>query len=202
MKSLRFGLAHLVILAALVSCGKDNESGKKTQFQYPGACLPGAACSPYMGNVGMYPSQIPYQNIASIANLAQQENPCATGTYYSQQRIPVQTQLSGLKGIVASGDYYVGVTSYGDVAVLVGNGTRNAMLYAYLCPRVGSSGQGYITPPTLGSYSQKCNVKGIVAMDIIFPDGYPAKFRDPSYGRINPITQQWVGNFSFCSQYP
>lgn len=194
MKSLRFGLAHLVILAALVSCGKDNESGKKTPFSYTNPyCTPGAYCSPYTNG----PISAVHSPIA-FANTAQAENPCIGGSYYGSSRVAVQSQLAGLKGVVASGDVYLGVTTYGDVAVIVGNGTNSATLYAYLCPRVGSSGQGYITPPSLGSYSIGCNVKGITAMNVQFPDGQVAAFRDPSFGVRNPYTGQKIKNFSFC----
>lgn len=195
MKSLRFGLAHVLILAAIVSCGKDNESGKKTPYTYTNPYCTTGYCSPYTsGPIAAVNSPI------GVANVAQAENPCVGGTYYGSSRIAVQTQLTGLKGVVVSGDPYLGVTTYGDVAVIVGNGTNSATLYAYLCPRVGSSGQGSISPPTLGSYSIGCNVKGITAMNVQFPDGQVAAFRDPSFGVRNPYTGQKIRNFSFCPQ--
>lgn len=200
MKFLRLGLTQALLLAVLISCGKDNESGKSTYTYNPNPYCSGGYCSPYTGTVGAIPSAIPYANLAQFANMAQADNPCAAGTtYYANTRIPIQTQMT-LNGVIAAGDGYLGVTSYGDVAVIVGNGTNIATLHAYLCPRVGSSGQGFITRPSLGSLSMGCQVKPIVAMDMIFPDGQVAKFRDPALGVRHPITGQYIRKFSFCAQ--
>jgi len=189
MKSVTLSLMSLLLLSFLASCGKNNESGKSS-YNYSNPYCSGINCSPYTGAIG--PISSPYH----WANSAQAENPCAAGTYYSNQRIPIQTQMMGLN--IAAGDVYIGVTSYGDVAVVAGTGNRTATLSAYLCPRAANSGTGSITQPALNTALMGCEVKGITAMDIRFPDGQVAKFRDPSFGIRNPYTGQKIGNFSFC----
>lgn len=198
MKSIGLYLLNLSLLALLVACGKDNESGKKSSYNYNNPlCQPGYGCQGNYynsGQIGAINSPI------AFANQAQAENPCAAGTYYSNQRIAIQTTISGLPGVLAPNDVYLGVTSYGDVAVIVGTGSTSATLYAYVCPRFSTSGQGQITPPTVGAMSQSCQVKPITAMTMMFPDGQRAAFRDPAFGIINPMTGQKVGKFSFCYQ--
>lgn len=192
MKSVTFSLMSLLLLSLVVSCGKNNESGKSSSYSYNNPLNnPYGYGNPYQGAVPTYPSGYP------IADAAQNDNPCAAGVYYSNQRIPIQTQMMGLN--IAAGDVYVGVTSYGDVAYVTGTGNRTAMLNAFLCPRAANSGTGSITQPVLNTALQGCEVKGITAMDIRFPDGQVAKFRDPSFGvRSTFPPYQKLKNFSFC----
>jgi hypothetical protein len=197
MKSIGFYLLNIALLTLMVACGKDNESGKKSSYNYNNPlCQPGYSCQGNYynsGQIGAINSPI------AFANQAQAENPCAAGTYYTNQRIAIQTTIS-VMGLIPN-DVYLGVTSYGDVAVLVGNGQNTATLYAYVCPRFSTSGQGQITPPKVGAVSgASCQVKPITDMTMLFPDGQRAAFRDPAFGIINPMTGQKVGKFSFCFQ--
>ncbi len=179
------------LLTLLVSCGKENKSGQ-SNFSYN----TNPYCAGYNCSYQNY-SSIPAYNSGFInAMVAQQANPCAAGTYFTQQKILVTSQVS-LNTIVTAGDVFMGVTSYGDLAYIQGNGSRVATLTAYICPRSMMSGQGQVTLPTLGAYTN-CGVKPITAMNMVFPDGYVAKFRDPGLGIYNLQTGQRIGSFPFC----
>lgn len=167
------------LLMLLTACGKENKSGQSSYNYSNPYCMGGYGCNQSYygaGNIGAINS--PY----ALVNTAQAENPCVAGSYYANQRIPIQTQIV-TNSVVATNDIFVGVTSYGDVAAIIGNGTRNPILVAYICPRSNMSGQGQISTPVLGATSVYCrNAKPITAMNMMFPDGYMARFRDPGFG--------------------
>jgi hypothetical protein len=123
---------------------------------------------------------------------------------YQQQmtqgsRYAVQFPLTGQSGMVA-GDYYLGVTSYGDVAVVVGQGVNTPPIFvAYICPRSGMSGQGQLAAaPQVRSSGPYCagSIKPIVAATLVLPSAFGqdgALFRWADGG--NSMGQR----FSFCT---
>ncbi len=137
-------------------------------------------------------------------NQVQQENPCILqGGYMGQgnmQRQVMQTQVQVQTNpnvpptIVPRGDMYVGVTSMGDVAAVIGNGTMTPTFVAYLCPRP-VSGQGNLYPQILVGAATVCAFKYITAANIVFPDGSQANFR-----ALSPGGSSARQKFSFCQQ--
>lgn len=188
-------LPQLLILAglmALTGCGKNNESGRsntnRTCVQYG----MNGSCSAYMSNINSN-----YSANGVSLNTVQAENPCILGNGFYGGGNLARTQVSvpvNIGTVVARGDMYVGVTSFGDVAAIVGNGTSNPLFVAYLCPR-GTSGQGQLYPQiTIGAYTQ-CAVKYITSANMVFPDGSQANFR-----ALSPGGSSAGRRFSFCQQ--
>jgi hypothetical protein len=173
MKSSSLALLHLAFLVAIMSCGKNNESGKKTNsWGYN---------NPYVnGQVPLSNINSPYQYGGIRVNSVLAENPCRNGyggypnnnQGYSGQRIPIQIPMLNFPTVIPPNDLYVGVTSYGDVAVLVGGAIGTPPLFVgYMCPRSFSpSGQGQLMGVKLGTYS-KCLLKPMTEATIIFPSG-------------------------------
>lgn len=178
MKSLRLGLAHFLILAALVSCGKDNESGKSSgQYTNPY----------YLNQYGTISSPYSYGNIS--VNQIINSNPCVTSGYPNQARVQVQQPVS-LQNVIPTGDIYAGVTSSGDVGLLVGQGSSQALFVAYLCQRGYSYNNGtvpQIVDLAYGSYSQ-CAFKPITRATLILP------------GAPSPLYFRWLDGGSSAGQ--
>ena len=137
-------------------------------------------------SVENYNSEYSFNGVS--LNQVQMENPCilsygqSPGNWIqpNMQRQLVQTRVN-LGTIVTRGDVYVGVTSFGDVAAIIGDGTHSPMLVAYLCPRP-VSGQGILYPGiSIGAYTN-CAVKYITKANMFFPDGSQANFRALSPG--------------------
>lgn len=195
MKALPKLLIFSAILAAIAGCGKGNESGKSSNR----SCMAygtNGQCSAYMSNVNSN-----YSVNGVSLNQVQQENPCIMNAGYNgnMQRQAVQVQLqraytevNGQQTIVPTGDMYVGVTSFGDVAAVVGNGTLNPLFVAYLCPRP-ASGQAILPQTVLLKAQTSCTVKSIQDADIIFPDNTQANFRPLSPGGSSARQK-----FTFC----
>jgi hypothetical protein len=171
-------LIHAVLLLGLVvACGKDNKSGQSNEYAYNNG---------YSGyNAYGQPNFTGYSNISSpysyggySVNTILNENPCMN--YQSVGRIQIQVSLTSFPSVISSGDTYVGVTSYGDVGVIVGTGAA-PLFVGYICPRTVSSGNGQLTGISLGAYTQ-CAFKPLVAANMIFPDGTAANFRMLDYG--------------------
>ena len=177
MKSLGHLILSTVILSMLVACGKDNKSGKSS----------GTSWDPYYGtnyNTTTSPYALPTgQTVTQVMN----ENPCITGNSYRQT---VQVNLTGFPSYIPANDVYVGVTSYGDVAAIIGTGSTPVFV-AYLCPRNSMSGQGQLAGINIGSYTS-CAFKPIPAATMVFPDGTSANFRDMKYGSSRQM------KFSYC----
>ena len=197
-------LSSTLILSALLvlgGCGKNNESGRAGggvyNSRYCVSYSPTGQCAQYQ-NYSINNFNSPYAFNGVSLNQVQQENPCilSGGGFYGQSvfnRQVVTTRVS-LPTIVTRGDMYVGVTSFGDVAAIIGDGTNNPTFVAYLCPRP-VSGQGTLFPRILlGAYTN-CAVKYITAANMVFPDGTQANFRAPSPGGSS-LRQK----FSFCQQ--
>lgn len=164
MKSFMFCLLSLALLA---SCGKNNESGKS-----------GSYSNPYYNNqYGTINSGYTYGGIS--VNQVIQANPCTAGGVQSQARVSVQIPVP-LQTIMPQGDMYVGVTSSGDVGVLVGQGSASALFVAYICQRgvmYNQTTQPQITDLAFGSYSQ-CSFKPITRATVMLPGAYvPLYFR-------------------------
>lgn len=179
MKSLGLGLLHLTLLTALFACGKNNESGKKSSWGYTNPYTSGYAP---ITNINS-----PYSYGGMSVNQVMQQNPCRSGfngfpgytnQTYAGQRIPIQVPLTNFPTVIPPNDVYVGVTSFGDVAVLVGQAVNQPPLFVgYMCPRSFSpSGQGQLMGIKIGSYSN-CLFKPITASTVVFPGGGTAEFR-------------------------
>ncbi len=135
----------LLMGSLLVACGKDNKSGQGGLSQW-GINGLGVGVGQY-GQIDL--SQISHPVVIAAIN----ENVCigsnggsAYPTAVTNQgvRYGVQFPLTGQTGMVA-GDYYLGVTSFGDVAVVVGQGPSQPPIFiAYLCNRGGIGGQGQL----------------------------------------------------------
>lgn len=177
MKSLGRWFIYPVLLTMLIACGKENESGK-------------TAAPVYQPLTSPYTTQ--YQGASIQVNQVLASNPCRSGFTgipgqtqpYDSQRfqfeVAVNPQTFNPPTNVMQGDFYVGVTSFGDVAVIVGNGLgQPAKFIGYLCPRASAStGQGMVSPYIkIGASSPKCAFKPIIAATVTFPGGERADFR-------------------------
>lgn len=181
-------------LLVLVSCGKKNESGKSNNRYSSQYCVQysvGGQCAQW-GTSTITNINSPYEvnNVVSL-NQVQQQNPCvASGAMGNMQRQQVSSVIN-MPTVITRGDIYIGVTSFGDVAAIIGNGTAQATFVAYLCPRMASVAalpQG----ASIGVYSGSCRAKPIVAANVYFTDGSMANFRDPRYGSSAGVP------FSYC----
>lgn len=169
MKSL---LLPLLALTLLASCGNDNKSGKSS-WSYS---------DPYLGGI----SGIPSYNGTSV-NAVLNSVPCLSAGYgQSGTRQQMQMQLTGFNTVVPSGDIYVGITSYGDVGVIYGQGNNAPTFIAYLCPRSFTNYQGsVISNVRLASYTN-CAFKPLVSASLVFPGSTgSADFRMLDYGYYN-----------------
>lgn len=195
MKSLGLGILHLALLTMLVACGKDNESGKPSSRSW-------GFGNPY--TTGYRNINSPYSYGGMSVNQVMQQNPCVggfggmpgyPGSQYQGQRIPIQIPLTNFPTVIPPNDIYVGVTSFGDVAVLVGQALNQPPLFVgYMCPRSFSpSGQGQLMGIKIGSYSN-CLFKPMTAATVVFPGPVPAtaEFRWMDGG--SSMRQK----FSFC----
>ncbi len=172
MKSIGLGLLHLTLLTMLIACGKENESGKKDSWNYNNPYT-----SPYGVNYTNINSPYSYGNL-KVADVMNQ-NPCRSSTgQFNNQRIQIQIPLTQFPTVIPAGDIYVGVTSYGDVAVLAGQATGQPPLFVgYMCQRsFAPNGQGQLLGVKIGSYS-RCSFKPITAATVMFPGGATAEFR-------------------------
>ena len=178
MKSLSYSLVSLALLSLLAACGQDNESGKKNSYPY-GNPYGTNGSYPYANPYGTYQNgSIPYAPVGntgySYGNVSVNEvinrNPCTTTGQPSQNRIQSQFPLTGFPTVIPANDIYVGVTSMGDVALLVGQGTIAPPLFiTYMCQRgYTTTGQGQLSDLAFGSYS-RCNFKPITRATMYLP---------------------------------
>jgi hypothetical protein len=189
MKALPKVLIFTAILAAIAGCGKSNESGRSG---VQGPCISYGSNNQCNGYASGYTA-----NGAGInPNQVLQENPCIMGggRQVIQTQVQVQTNPNVPPTIVPQGDLYVGVTSYGDVAFVMGNGSANPTFIAHLCQRP-VSGQGMVMPQILVGAATVCAFKYITAANVRFPDGSQANFR-----ALSPGGSSARQKFSFCQQ--
>ncbi len=173
MKSLGLGLLHLALLTMLLACGKENESGKSnSSWDYS---------NPYVSNpnLGYGPiNSTPYSYGGIPVTQVINQNPCRSGGSFNQNRIQIQIPLTNFPTVIPAGDVYVGVTSFGDVAVLAGQATGQPPVFVgYMCQRsFAPTGQGQLMGIKIGSYS-RCSFKPMTAATMVFPGGATAEFR-------------------------
>lgn len=168
-------LLILTLLAVMASCGKDNKSGK------------GNYGLNSLNTYGAYGGTSISYNGASLQQVIN-ENPCVGG-YNNNSRLR-STSGAAVNSVIPNGDVYVGVTSFGDVGVLVG--TPNGPVFeAYICPRSAMSAQaGAAQGITLLPYTN-CAFKAMNAK-LPLPDGTVANFRAMDYGSSTGA------KFSYC----
>ncbi len=189
-------LGHaLLLLTLLIGCGKDNESGKKSN--------PYTYANPYInGSLNPVIVNSPYSYGGMSVNQVMQQNPCYNGfggipnyanQAYNGQRIPIAIPLTNFPTMIAPNEIYVGATSFGDVAVVAGQAVGQPPLFiGYMCPRsFAQQGQGGLVDIAIGAYSN-CLFKPIVRATINFPGGGSALFRMLDYGNSRGA------KFSFC----
>jgi hypothetical protein len=187
MKLLTHLLMCSLLLSMLIACGKDNESGRMTApIPVPN---PYVVPNPY-APVNTTPYAFQGVNVDQV--LAQ--NPCVNGFAghaspqpYTNHRTTVQVQLTGFKTVVAPGDIYVGVTSYGDVATVAGQAVGQPPVFmGYLCPRPNvPAGTGQLLGVEVGANTPRCLFKPITKATVIFPGGMTAEFRWLDGGNSN-----------------
>lgn len=180
MKSRQTWVIYLVLLAFLVGCGKDNESGKGGAVPLPSVMNPfgvPVTNTPYAFQ-GVNLSQVMAQN-PCISGYSQMTGMTGVPSTYNGHRVTIQVPLTGFNSVVPPGDIYVGVTSYGDVAAVVGQAVGQPPLFvAYLCPRsFAPQGQGQLQGVNIGAKSPTCLFKPITAATVVFPGGATADFR-------------------------
>ena len=182
MKSLGLCLLNVALLAMLVACGKDNESGKSSQWNYN---------NPYSSGYNGYPSTITSGNAPAVAVSIINNYPCSNSQYGTAQRIPIQVPLTNTPFVVSPGDVHIGVTSFGDVAVIYGTAIGQPPVFVgYMCPRsFTQSGSGQLYDVAIGAASQRCSVKQITRATIAFPGGATAAFRALDYGKYFSYAQ-------------
>ena len=145
----------LLMGSLLVACGKDNKSGQSGGLTQWG--INGLGVGQY-GQVGTVSNQVVAAALAENVCLGGTNNIYGTGQF-ATGRFAVQFPVNMTP--FTAGDFYMGVTSYGDVAIVVGQGaTAQPLFIAYVCPRDGiAGGQGQLLAnPTLLSYSPSCGV--------------------------------------------
>lgn len=163
-------LLPLLTLTLIVACGKDNKSGKKDSWTYT---------DPFLGNVSSVPG-----NVNTLLSSVTCYGSGYTNTNVSYQgRQQMQLPLTGFPTVVPAGDIYVGITSYGDIGVIRGNGSAAPTFIAYLCPRNFTTYQGsIISNVSIGSYTN-CSFKPITATSLVFPGNLgSADFRMLDFG--------------------
>src|SRR5690606_21076074 len=120
--------------------------------------------NPYVGSV----TSVPSDAVQRVLNEAK----CYGGG--SRQQVNNIVQFNA---IIPKGDIYVGASSFGDVAVLYGQGDSNPSFIAYLCNR-GIPYQANLNPMNLriGSYGE-CQVKQLTSATLMFAPQLTAEFR-------------------------
>lgn len=191
MKSIAFYLVQLALLAALVSCGKDNESGKSGSNY----------SNPYYSN--QYGSiNSPYSYGSYSVNQIFQQHPCITTGTPSQARVQVQIPIQTVPMVVAPNDIYVGITSFGDVGVLVGKPNGQAIFVGYICQRGYTYSQGASINLVDLDYGSKsiCAFKPLTRATIMLqgsPEPLFFGYMDDNGRGAGPITSVG-GRFTFC----
>ena len=155
MKTKRTGLRFLknlvmITSVALVamSCGKQNTSGQSNNS---------VAGFGQVGNYGSFGGMDSSQILLRVS----QENPCrSSGQYGNQQvngtqRVQTQVQIQGVN--INVGSVHIGVSTYGDIAVMV-NRNGQAVADLYVCPRDNS-----------GASASQANAQVRIANDPLCP---------------------------------
>lgn len=191
MKTFAF---YLLSLALLASCGKNNESGKSNSYRNPY----------YSNQYGTISSPYSYGGVG--VNQVISENPCMTSGQPTQARAQIQLPVTlPNMNIIQANDIYVGVTSSGDVGVLVGQGSSQALFVGYICQRGVQFTQAAQPQIMVRNYGAQtiCRLKSLVDAELALPigsmgmmQGYvPLNFRWLDGGRSYPFKAP----FSMCN---
>jgi hypothetical protein len=157
-----------VMLIFISACGGNNKSGKNNDN---GDCIYTlGGCSSAYSNGYTNNINSPYTYNGISVNTVLNENQCQSGPNRAQY-----TSQVTLPYVVQRGDLFVGVTSYGDVALVAGNGTATANFVAYLCPRGGTPMQAPLDV-RLG-VATRCQFKTMFAATLQFSSQEVALFR-------------------------
>lgn len=189
MKSLLITTALLALLAA---CGKDNKSGTNNSAINPVT----TGCYTGVSNCYSTNSYSNYQYGALSVNMILGEARCMDSSQ-TNQRIKL-TQTLSVQTVIPTGDIYAGVTSYGDVAVVVGNGTNQPILEAFICNRSYTQVSQMIQQSSLsiGAYTG-CQFKPISALTMRVNNSDTLNFRMLDFGHaVYPSGQ--LTKFAFC----
>jgi hypothetical protein len=189
MKWLGFYLMNLALLCMLAACGKNNESGKRGSSFYSnnpygyGNPYTSGTFGPIM-NTGFAHGSVSVDQVIS-------QTPCLTSNVPHQNRMRVQFPLTGFPSVVPAGDLYVGVTTAGDVSLLVGQGNNAPLFVAFMCQRTyAANGTGQLLDIATGTTS-RCNFNPLVRATMVVPGlQQPLYFRYLDGGRLNPQTNQ------------
>jgi hypothetical protein len=182
MKSLCRYMLTLTVLTMLVSCGKDNKSGGSSyNYGYNNGTY-----SPLTSGSGVAYGSFNLDYVLS-------QTYCTTTGAPNQNRMAVQFALTGYPTSLAAGDIYVGVTTAGDVAVLIGQANTAPLFRAFICQRYNvTNGQGQLMDLAVGT-ATRCNVKPLVRATLYIPGlTQPLYFRQLDGGRLNYQTGQLV----------
>jgi hypothetical protein len=145
----------------MISCGKENESGKTSNSTNNG--YPGISSA---GNGGI---SLPSNWLQRVQN----ENPCITvnnNQNPTRQRVDVPLQGTNIN----AGAFYVGVTPEGDVGVVINRNGIGAVMEVYLCPRPDATGQGSLMATPVVNNSNECPVGEISRANISLSAQYGA----------------------------
>jgi hypothetical protein len=155
-------LAAITLMGVIsVGCGQSNKSGGNSSSN--NGTTPPITTHP---NTGINGSTLPSNYIGVIRN----ENPCQEGG----QRTSTQFPLQGIS--VNAGAVYVGVSSYGDIAV-VSNTASGPMMQLEICMRAGATGQGQMLANPVINNSDYCPVGEITAADITLQGQIPMQVK-------------------------
>lgn len=174
----RTKLASIIIMALfVVGCGKNNTSGKNNDVGTVGNA-----------GIGYGPGSLSHQLPGDWMNIVAQENPCRMGGQRAQTQVQVTTNVN-------VGGIYVGVSSFGDIAVIQNQGQAPIMTM-YICPRQGLTGQGHIIDAPITENSTHCPFGQITKVDVALSSQYgtyPVAFRPihiPNAGVYSQLCNQ------------
>lgn len=155
----------VIMSTLLVSCGQENESGRK------GINNPFGGFN-YAGIASANGMNLPANWLQVVGN----ENPCRSTSGYNYGPGYQQNQTVGAgqrqrivipmpNFNVNAGAAYVGVTPEGDIGI-VSNQNQGPVLEVYICVRPDVTGQGQVIRQPALNTSQRCPVSEITASDI------------------------------------
>lgn len=170
-------LSIAAVGAMVASCGGSNRSGGGGSSSSDGISgLP----------VGAQGNSLQYLQVV------RQENPCRNQATRRTASFPLQN-------VRANNGDYIGVSPFGDIAIVsVNNGQAHMNLE--ICQRAGTSGKGRVTRNPVLNLSRYCPIGEISALDVVL-EGYPAMgiafapvFVADVYGRIIKNSSVCQGN--------
>lgn len=202
-KYVRLKMKVMFLLMFLLSCGKDasksltviytektDDNSSNENATDPQIASSNTYTNPYtnsssiLGNVG--PINSIYSYGGRSVNEVLSENPCISGfnnsadptKTYNGDRYELKITIKGYPSVINKNEFHVGVNSFGDVSLLVGQGEGNDPLFiGYLCPRpISITAQVQFTDLSIGTYS-KCAFKPITRATLLIPGSQSILFR-------------------------